>query len=70
MSHCPLQCSTCQVENKHDARAQRSMTSQINICQSRSFPTLVEEVDDQDESSHKNMGETAEEAQDTGCKVT
>jgi hypothetical protein len=36
--------------------------SQINTCQSGAFTTLVEEADDQDESTHKNMGETDEEA--------
>jgi hypothetical protein len=27
ISHCPLQCSTCRVEDKHDAKMQKSMTS-------------------------------------------
>jgi hypothetical protein len=27
MSRCPLQCSTCRVEDKHDAKRQKSMTS-------------------------------------------
>jgi hypothetical protein len=31
----------------------------------RSFPALVEELDEQDESTHNNMGETDEEVQDT-----
>jgi hypothetical protein len=32
MSHCPLQCSTCRVEDKHDAEIWKLMTSQINAC--------------------------------------
>jgi hypothetical protein len=40
------------------------MTSQINACQSRAFPTLAEE--DEDESPHMDMDKTDEEAQDTG----
>jgi hypothetical protein len=50
MPHCPLQCSTCRVENKHNTRAQKSTTLQINTCQSGPFPTLVEDKDDQDVS--------------------
>jgi hypothetical protein len=37
-------------------------TSQINVCQSGAFPTMVEE--DKDESPEVNMYETDEEAQD------
>jgi hypothetical protein len=44
---------------------QRLITSQINACQSGSFPTLVEEIYNQDKSTHKNMGETDENMQDT-----
>jgi predicted aspartyl protease len=32
MSCCPLQCSTCRVEDKHDRTIWKSMTSQINAC--------------------------------------
>jgi hypothetical protein len=64
MSHCPLQCSTCRVEDKHNAKMWKSTTSQINACQSGAFPTLIEE--DEDESPHVNTDETDEEAQDTG----
>jgi hypothetical protein len=63
MSRYPLQCSTCRVEDKHDAKIWKSMTSQINACQSGAFPTMAEE--DKDESPHVNMDETDEEAQDT-----
>jgi hypothetical protein len=44
------------------------MISQVNTCQSGPFPALVEDIDidSQDESTHKNMGETGEEAQDLG----
>jgi hypothetical protein len=63
MSCCPLQCSTCRVEDKREAKIQKSTTSQINTCQSGAFPTMVEE--DEDESPQVNMDETDEEAQDT-----
>jgi hypothetical protein len=63
MSRCPIQCSTCRVEDKHEAKIQKSMTSQINACQSGAFPTMVEE--DEDESPHVNTDETDEEVQDT-----
>jgi predicted aspartyl protease len=63
MSHCPLQCSTCRVEDKHEAKIWKSTTSQINACRAGAFPTMVEE--DEDESPHVNMDETDEEAQDT-----
>jgi hypothetical protein len=32
MSRCPLQCSTCRVEDKRYAKIRKSMTSQINTC--------------------------------------
>jgi hypothetical protein len=41
-------------------------TLQINTCQSGPFPTLVEDEDNQDESTHKNTGETDEKVQDPG----
>jgi hypothetical protein len=64
MSRCPLQCSTCRVEDKRDAKMRKSMNSQINACRSGAFPTMIEE--DEDESPHINMDETDEEAQDMG----
>jgi hypothetical protein len=63
MSCCPLQCSTCRVEDKHEAKIWKSLTSQINTCQAGAFPTMAEE--DKDESPHVNMNETDEEVQDT-----
>jgi hypothetical protein len=63
MSRCPVQCSTCRVEDKRDAKMRKSTTSQINACRSGAFPTMVEE--DEDESPHVNADETDEEAQDT-----
>jgi hypothetical protein len=63
MSHCPLQCSTCRVEDKHYAKMWKSMASQINACQSGAFPTMAEE--DEDESPHVNTDKTHEEVQDT-----
>jgi hypothetical protein len=63
MSCCPVQCSTCRVEDKRDAKMRKSTTFQINACQSGAFPMMVEE--DEDESPHVNADETDEEAQDT-----
>jgi hypothetical protein len=63
MSRCPVQCSTCRVEDKRDAKIWKSMTSQINACWSGAFPMMVEE--DEDESPHVDADETDEEAQDT-----
>jgi hypothetical protein len=62
MSHCPLQCSTCRVGDKHDRMIWKSLTSQINACQSGVFPAMVEE--DKDESPHMDVDRTDEEAQD------
>jgi hypothetical protein len=62
MSRCPLQCSTCRVEDKHDAKMWKSTTSQINACRLRAFPMMVEEG--KDESPHVNTDRTDEEAQD------
>jgi hypothetical protein len=52
MSRCLVQCSTCRVEDKCDAKIWKSTTSQINACRSGAFPTMVEE--DEDESPHGN----------------
>jgi hypothetical protein len=52
------------VEDKCDAKIQKSTTSQINACRSGAFPTMVEK--DEDEYPHVNTDETDEEAQDTG----
>jgi hypothetical protein len=62
MSRCPLQCSTCRVEDKHDRMIWKSTTSQINACRSGAFPTMTAE--DEDESPYVNTEETDEEAQD------
>jgi hypothetical protein len=67
MSRCPVQCSTCRVEDKHDAKIWKSTTSQINACRSGAFPRMVEE--DEDESPHVDADETDEEAQDTGLAL-
>jgi hypothetical protein len=64
MSHCPLQCSTCRVEDKRDRMIWKSTTSQINACRSGAFPTMAKE--DEDEFPHKDMDRTDEEAQDIG----
>jgi hypothetical protein len=45
MSHCPVQYSTCRVEDKREAKIQKSMTSQINACWSGAFPMMVHLVD-------------------------
>jgi hypothetical protein len=59
----PLQCSTCRVEDKHDAKRRKSTTSQITACRSGAFPMMTEE--DKDESPHMDTDKTDEEAQDT-----
>jgi hypothetical protein len=64
MSCCPLQCSTCRVEDKCKAKRRKSTTSQINACRSGVFPMLAEE--DEDESPHMDTDETDKEVQDTG----
>jgi hypothetical protein len=64
MSWCPQQCTTCQVEDKCEAKIRKSTTLQINACQAGAFPMMVEEVDE-DESSHMNMDKTDKGAQDT-----
>jgi hypothetical protein len=62
MSRCPLQYSTCRVEDKCDRMIWKLTTSQINACRSGAFPTMTAE--DEDESPHVNMEETDKEAQD------
>jgi hypothetical protein len=37
MSPCPLQCSTCRVEDKRDTKRWKSTTSQITACRSGAF---------------------------------
>jgi hypothetical protein len=59
MSHCPLQCSTCRVEDKRDRMIWKLTTSQINACRSGAFPTMTTE--DEDESPHVNTEETDKE---------
>jgi hypothetical protein len=68
MSRCPLQCSTCRVEDKRDRMIRKLMTSQINACQSGAFLMVVEE--DEDESPHMNADGTDEEAQDASLALT
>jgi hypothetical protein len=63
MSRCPLQCSTCRVEDKRDRTIWKSMTSQITACRSGAFPMMTEE--DEDESPHMDTDKTDEEVQDT-----
>jgi hypothetical protein len=62
MSRCPLQCSTCRAEDKHNTKIWKSTTSQINACRLGAFPTMTEE--DEDESPHMDTDKTDEEAQD------
>jgi hypothetical protein len=64
MSRCPLQCSTCRVEDKRNRMIWKSTTTQINACQSGAFHTMTAE--DEDESPHMDMEETDEEVQDLG----
>jgi predicted aspartyl protease len=64
MSHCPLRCSTCRVEDKRNRMIRKSTTAQINACRSGAFPTMTAE--DEDKSPHVNTEETDEEVQDLG----
>jgi predicted aspartyl protease len=64
MSRCPIQCSTCRVEDRRDRMIWKLTTLQINACRSGAFPAMAEE--DEDESPHMDTDETDEEAQDTG----
>jgi hypothetical protein len=61
MSHCPTQCSTCRVEAKRKAIAHKATISRINACRAGAFPSMIEELDDQDEATHVNTNETEEE---------
>jgi hypothetical protein len=63
MSRCPTQCSTCHIETKREAIAHKATISQINACRAGAFPSMIEELDDQDEATHANANETEEEAQ-------
>jgi hypothetical protein len=66
MSRCPTQCSTCRVETKHEAIAHKATISRINACRAGAFPSMIEELDVQDEATHVNVNETEEEAQGEG----
>jgi hypothetical protein len=46
MSHCPLQCSTCRVEDKRDTKIRKLTTSQINTCELGAFPPMAKEDED------------------------
>jgi hypothetical protein len=63
MSCCPTQCSTCRVETKREAIAHKATISRINACRVGAFPSMIEELDDQDEATHVNTNETEEEVQ-------
>jgi hypothetical protein len=63
MSRCPIQCSTCHVKTKREAIAHKATISQINACRAGAFPSMIEELDDQDEATHVNANETEEEVQ-------
>jgi hypothetical protein len=63
MSRCPTQCSTCRVETKREAIAHKVTISRINACRAGAFPSMIEELDDQDEATHVNANETKEEVQ-------
>jgi hypothetical protein len=66
MSRCPTQCSTCCVKTKHEAIAHKATISRINACRAGAFPSMIEELDDQDEATHVNANETEEEVQGEG----
>jgi hypothetical protein len=43
MSHCTRHCSTCRIENKHDAIPHKAKVSQIYACQTGAFLSMTEE---------------------------
>jgi hypothetical protein len=61
MSCCPTQCSTCHVKTKREAITHKATISQINACQAGAFPSMIEELDNQDEATDVNVNETEEE---------
>jgi hypothetical protein len=63
MSCCPTQCSTCCIETKCEAITHKVTILWINACQAGAFPSMIEELDDQDEATHVNANETEEEVQ-------
>jgi hypothetical protein len=51
------------VETKREAIAHKATISQINACRAGVFPSMIEELDDQDEATHVNANETEGEVQ-------
>jgi hypothetical protein len=45
-------------QNKHNAITQKVKALQINTCRYGAFPTMIEELEHQDESPHVSMSET------------
>jgi hypothetical protein len=63
MDGCPLTCSTCRIKTKRKAITHKVTISQINACRAGAFPSMIEELDDQDEATHMNANKTGEEVQ-------
>jgi hypothetical protein len=63
MSCCPTQCSTCCVGTKHEAITHKATILCINTCRAGAFPSMIKELDHQDEATHVNVNETEEEVQ-------
>jgi hypothetical protein len=63
MSHCPKHCSTCCIETKCDIIAHKAKISHIYAYRARAFPSMIEELDNQDEATHVNVNETEEKVQ-------
>src|SRR3981189_2972187 len=57
MSRCPPQCSTCRAEAKVKRRAEHVATAQIHACRAGSFPVLIEEIINENDSPSTGLGE-------------
>jgi hypothetical protein len=55
MSRCPSLCQACRLEVRNERRSQRLVDAHVRACRSGGFPTLVEEVEEEDEPSHDDF---------------
>jgi hypothetical protein len=54
------------VKTKCNTIAHKAKILQINACQAGAFPSMIEELDNQDKATHVNVNETEEEVQGEG----
>ena len=71
MSHCPSQCAGCRVEAKAETKARKLQTRCIRACTIGPFPTLIEEVDDEDAvpSLDESLRPDPEDALEDGDRI-